>query len=249
MVEIAKLIEKIAPRNLRVLITGEPGTEKEEVARLIHESSPRADLPFEVFHLSARVSPSEIKTKLFGKGEGSTVIDLKRTSGLLDKVRGGTLFLNHVEYFISDPEPLKSVEARIVAGSNPTKEILDFFSEAIIALPPLRERTTDIPLLAGHYLEKFSEKYGKEVKSISPEVEEIFSNYEWPGNTEELKCLLERLVIIVPSDRITADDLPIDLLLKGPGAPGKDYLSLFRKKYTTAQGRTCLPAGRLEPAT
>ena len=237
MAEIAKLVDKVAGKDLRVLITGEPGTEKEEIARLIHESSPRAGLPFLSFDLSAR-TPS---TALFGAGTGTTTADLKKTPGIFEKVRGGTLFLNHIEYLPPELEPFKTVDTRLVAGSNPaepaerSKEVFDFFSEVLVALPPLRERVSDLPLLVSHYLEKFSEKYGKEMKDVPPEVDEIFSNYDWPGNTEELKCLLERLVITVPSDRITAADLPIDLLLKSGGPYGKDYLSSYQD---IAQGRT-----------
>jgi len=237
MIEITKIIEKIASKDLRVLILGEPGTEKEMVAELIHAGSPRAASPFRVYDLSAQLSPSEIRTNLFGMGKGSTTIELEKISGLFEEARGGTVFLNHIEYLPADLAAFQSVEARLIAGSNlaefpeKSRESFDFFSEVLINLPPLRERTSDLPLLIKYYLDKFSEKYGKEGMEISPEAEELFSNYAWPGNTRQLESLLERLVITAPAAKINATDLPLDLLLKSPGAPGSDYLSAFEKDY------------------
>lgn len=237
IIEITKIIEKIASKDLRVLILGEPGTEKEIVAELIHTGSPRAASPFRVYDLSAQLSPSEIRTNLFGMGKGSTTIELEKISGLFEEARGGTVFLNHIEYLPPDLTAFQTVEARLIAGSNlaefpeKSRESFDFFSEVLITLPPLRERTSDLPLLIKYYLDKFSEKYGKEGMEISPEAEELFSNYAWPGNTEELESLLERLVITAPDAKINTADLPFDLLLKSPGAPGSDYLSAFEKDY------------------
>lgn len=237
IIEITKLIDRIAPKNLRVLIVGEPGTEKEEASRAIHRQSTRADLPFLSFHLSARSSLPSVKAKLFGSEKGSTVYDLKKTAGLLEKVRGGTLFLNHIAYLGLEPELFKAADARLIAGSNlaaapeGSKEIFDFFSEALIVLPPLRERISDLPLLIDHFVEKFSTKYGKEIGGLAAEAEEILSNYDWPGNTEELSSVVERLVLNTSSEQIPAAELPVDLLLKSSGAPGSEYLSGFERIY------------------
>ena len=235
IIAIVKTIEKIAAKDLRVLISGEPGTEKEVVAALIHNSSPRSEYPFRSLHLSAQMPPSEIKTELFGGGKSSTIVDLEKTIGLFEEARGGTVFLNHIEYL---PANLfsTSLEVRLIAGSSvdlaeSSKELFDFFSEVFVTLPPLRDRISDLPLFINYFLERFSEKYGKEVRGVSSEVEEIFSNYAWPGNTAELESLFERLVITASSDQITIADLPIDLLLNSSGAPGSEYFSAFEKEY------------------
>jgi len=231
---IIKTAKAVAPKNSRVLILGEAGTEKEAVAEFIHSISPRADLPLRSISLSGKMSPAGIESRLFGSGTGSTTADLERRPGLLEEVRGGTLFINHVEYL--PPKPI-ATESRLIAGSSladlaeSSKEVFDLFSETLITLPPLRERLSDLPLLIEYFLEKFNEKHGKEVAELSPEAEELFSNYGWPGNTKELECVLERLVINASSQQITASDLPVDLLLKSSGAPGGEYLSQFEKSY------------------
>lgn len=231
---VIKIAKAAAPKNSRVLILGEAGTEKEAVAEFIHSTGPRADLSFRSISLSGKMSPAEIESRLFGSGTGSTTADLERSPGLLDEVRGGTLFIDHVEYL--PPKPI-TTESRLIAGSSlaglaeQSKEIFDSFSETLITLPPLRERLSDLPLLIEYFLEKFNEKHGKEVSEFSPEAEEIFSNYNWPGNIKELENILERLVITTSSRQITASNLPVDLLLKSSGAPGGEYLSQFEKSY------------------
>lgn len=224
---VMETIKKVAPKSTRVLILGEAGTEKETVAELIHAQSPRAELPLRLFSLSEKMSAAEIKVKLFGSAKGATTADLKKKAGLLDEVCGGTLFIDHVEYL---PPETFSTEVRLIAGSS-QPDLFDYFSETLIILPPLRERISSLPLLINHFLETFNEEYSKEVKEVAPEIEEILSNYSWPGNTEELKSLLERLVITAATDRITAADLPFDFLLKSGGAWGSDYSSLFEKEY------------------
>ncbi|MBI5078688.1 sigma-54-dependent Fis family transcriptional regulator [Candidatus Saganbacteria bacterium] len=237
IIEITKTIEKTASKSSRVLLLGEAGVEKEAVAALIHESGSRADRPFGLLNLLASMSVPEIKNRLFGSGKGSTTADLEKITGLFEEVGNGTLFLNHIEYFT--PEILASQPggACLIGGSeimdlaDKAKEIFDLFSETLITIPPLRKRISDIPLLLNHWLEEYSDKYGKETLSVSPEVEEIFSVYPWPGNTDELKSLLERLVITTASNQITPADLPLDFLIRYPEASGGDYFSAFEKKY------------------
>lgn len=233
---IFKTVKKIAAKNLRVLILGEPGTEKQAVAELIHENSSRSDRPLLTLDLTDSMTPAEIKNALFGLEKGSTTADLKKTPGLLDEVRGGTLFINHAEYLPPGLLAAQPLEARLIAGgpadlAERSKENFDYFSEVLLALPPLRERISDLPLLINHFLELFSEEYGKEITGLAPEVEEIFSNYAWPGNTAELKAVLSILVLKADSDRIKTADLPLDLLLKSPGSPGNDYFSVFENDY------------------
>jgi len=242
---IRKSIEDLSAKNLRVLILGEPGTEKETVVELIHEKGPRAELPLAYLPLSGKMSALEIKIKLFGAGGGLTTADLKRESGLLEEARGGTLFIDHIEFLPPDVLSAQTCDARLIAGSSQleladkSKELFDLFSEAIFVLPPLRERISDLPLLVEYFLGKFNEQYGREIDDVSNEAMEIFSNYAWPGNTQELAVLLERLVIITNSNKISQKDLPLDLLLKSGEVHGSDYLSLFEKEYIQKIYKEC----------
>ncbi|MBN3032800.1 MAG: sigma-54-dependent Fis family transcriptional regulator [Candidatus Saganbacteria bacterium] len=233
--EIFKLVKKVAPRDLRVLVLGEPGTEKAAVAELIHEESPRAALPFKSLALSAGQTATEIKSALFGREKGSTTADLQKQTGLIEAARGGTLFLDHLEHLPAGLLPQPG-EARLIAGGAPdlaerSKENFEFFSEALIVLPPLRERPADLPLLINHYLALYSEEYGKEVSGAAPEVEELFTGHSWPGNTAELEALIRLLVLKAETDRIQLTDLPIDLLRQSAGAPGGDLFSRFEDEY------------------
>ena len=233
---VFKTIKKIAPRGLRVLVLGEAGTEKAGVAELLHENSPRAEQPVRSLNLTAGLTATEIKTLLFGSSRGSTTADLKKQAGAIEETRGGTLFIDHVEYLPAGLLTNQSSEARLIGGGAPdlaerSKETFEFFSEALITLPPLRERLSDLPLLVNHYLALYGEEYGKEITGIAPEVEEIFSNYSWPGNTAELKALIKWLVLKAGGGRVQVADLPLDLLLKSSGAPGGEYFPLFEKTY------------------
>lgn len=232
-----KTIEKIADKNLRVLILGEAGVEKEAVAEIIHENSTRSTSPFLIFHLSEVMSAAEIKLKLFGKGKGTTVVDLQKTPGMFEAARGGTIFLNNIEHLPAELISLLPADVRLIAGSSRenllevSKENFDCFSEVIIDLPALRERISDLPLLANYFLRKYSDEHGRETPEIAPASLEALSNYCWPGNVAELEALVEKMVITVPSGQITPSDLPVDLLLNSSGSPGSEYISTFDQEY------------------
>ncbi len=233
--EVRRQVKAVAGRGQRVLVLGEPGTERAAVAELIHEASPRAELPFQSASLSGSLSAGEIKTLVFGSEQGTTTADLKKKSGLLEEARGGTVFLDHVEHL---PAGLFGgpLEARLVAGAGPdlaerSRENFEFFSEALITLPPLRERLADLPLLIDHYAALYGDEYGKELARVPAEIEEIFSAYDWPGNTAQLSAVIRVLVLKSAGGRLRAGDLPLDLLLGGPAAAGGDFFSSFEKTY------------------
>ena len=226
----------IAAKDLRVLILGEPGTERSAVAELIHEESPRAELPMRSLTLTHGMTAAVIKNLIFSSEKGSTTADLKKETGILDEVRGGTVFLDHVEYLPAGLFTGQTVESRLIAGGVPdladrSKETFEFFSAALITLPPLRERISDLPLLINHFAQLYSEEYGKEITGVAPEVEEIFGNYSWPGNTAELGAVIRNLVLKAETNRLKSHDLPLDLLLKSSGAAGAEYFSSFEKAY------------------
>ena len=232
---IRQKIKEVAAQSLRVLVLGEPGTERAAVAELVHEAGPRAELPLKSFNLSGSLSPLEIKNLVLGSEQGTTTADLKKISGLLEEARGGTVFLDHVEYL---PAGLFSrpTEARLVAGAGPdlaerSRENFEFFSEALITLPPLRERIADLPLLIEHFVERHAEEYGKEISKVAPEIEEVFSGYGWPGNTAQLSAVIRILVLNTADGHLKAEDLPLDLLLSGPAAAGGEFFSTFERTY------------------
>ncbi len=235
--EIKKLIEDIAPTNGRVLITGENGTGKELVARLIHEKSLRRHRRFAEINCAA-IPDELIESELFGYVKGAFTNALKDKKGKFLLADGGTLFLDEIGDMslktqakvlrvIEEQkfEPLGSTESisidtRIITATNKNLEIeiqrgtfredLYFRINVIpIYVPPLRERKEDIPLLAKHFLEEFSEEYGRKPREFTNDAIEKLTRYSWPGNVRELKNLIERLVIIVKGDKITEKDIPV----------------------------------------
>lgn len=234
--EIKKLIEDIAPTNGRVLISGENGTGKELVARLIHEKSLRRHKRFAEINCAA-IPDELIESELFGYVKGAFTNALKDKKGKFLLADGGTLFLDEIGDMslktqakvlrvIEEQkfEPLGSTESisidtRIISATNKDLELeiqkgtfredLFFRINVIpIHVPPLRERKEDIPLLAKHFLEEFSEEYGRKPKELTKDAMDKLMKYSWPGNIRELKNLIERLVIIVKDDKITAKDIP-----------------------------------------
>lgn len=234
--EIKKLTDDIAPTNGRVLITGENGTGKELVARLIHEKSLRKHKRFAEINCAA-IPDELIESELFGYLKGAFTNALKDKKGKFLLADGGTLFLDEIGDMslktqakvlrvIEEQkfEPLGSTESisidtRIIAATNKDLEVeikkgtfredLYFRINVIpIHVPPLRERKEDIPLLAKHFLEEFSEEYGRKPKELTNDVIEKLMRYSWPGNVRELRNLIERLVIIVKEDKITSKDIP-----------------------------------------
>jgi DNA-binding NtrC family response regulator len=237
LLEISRLIEKISSQDLRVLVLGEPGTEKETVASIIHHKSPRSDNPLRFLNLSSRMTAGEIRNRILGQGKGSTIVELERMNGLAEEARGGTLFINSAEYLPPMAEDLAAANLRLIGGSSVldladrSRELFNYFSEVLIVLPPLRERISDLPLLINYYLEVFNETYGREVKGVAPEVEDILSLHSWPGNIAELEGLLEKIMITIDSEQIGAENLPLDLLVKSAGTPGANYTSVFEQRY------------------
>ncbi|MGQ9673414.1 MAG: sigma-54-dependent transcriptional regulator [Candidatus Aminicenantales bacterium] len=230
-------IELAATSNGRVLISGENGTGKELVARLIHQQGQRREKRFVEVNCSA-VPEELMEIELFGFVQGALPHAHKDKKGKLLLADGGTLFLDEVgdlslkmqarliqaieeQHF----EPLGAAEAirfnaRIIAATSKSlrdlvakkmfREDLFFKLNVIpISLPPLRERVEDIPLLIDHFLRHFSAEYGKKPKSMSREAMNAFLKYVWPGNVSELMNVIERFVIMVQEEEITAAHLSL----------------------------------------
>lgn len=263
MREIRSQIEMAARSKSRVLITGESGTGKEIVAHLLHALSPRANKPF--VELNCAAIPHElIESELFGHEKGSFTGAFDQKKGKFELANGGTLFLDEIGdmSFNTQAKLLRvlegqsfqrvggskdiSVDVRVIAATNKDIEAMirdDKFRSDLffrlnvipVCLPPLRERGEDIPLLALHFLSLLAEEYGQPRKELSKEALEKLTTHDWPGNIRELRNLVERLVIMTPSETISniglegADTASDYFLIEGlklaKDAFEKDYIS------------------------
>lgn len=218
----------------RVLLIGETGTEKAGFARLL-------DPNCQVLSLSSDLPLSRIKTLLFGRDQGASTADLQSETGILERGKNGTIFIDNLELLPAELlTKLKSASftreggetkidftGRLIGGA---RKKIDSFADLEIALPPLRERPADIPLLLNFFLEQFNSLYGREVK-IELAAIEALSGYSWPGNIEELKQVVTRLVLGARGQTAGLNDLPLAILAK-EGRPAEgDYLAEFEKSY------------------
>jgi two-component system nitrogen regulation response regulator NtrX len=228
-------IEKVAATQARVLITGENGTGKELVARAIHARSPRSGKP--LVEVNCAAIPGElIESELFGHMKGSFTGAFADRAGKFEQAHGGVLFMDEVGDMslaaqakvlrvLQDGEVTRiggarriSVDVRVLAATNKNlmeeiqtgrfREDLFYRLNVVpIAVPPLRERRDDIPLLVAHFLDKLSQQDGIAPKTMSDDAIERLQGMEWPGNVRELRNTIERLLILVPSPRITLADV------------------------------------------
>jgi len=228
-----------APTNGRVLIYGESGTGKELVARALHAGSLRAGRAF--VEVNCAAIPEElIESELFGHRKGAFTGAAEDKVGKFQKGDGGTVFLDEVGDMSLRTqskvlrvleeqrfEPVGAgtaveVDVRVIAATNKNleEEITrgrfreDLFYRLNVIpfyVPALREKVEDIPLLADYFLAEFASAYGRRKKEMSPEALEVLEGYAWPGNVRELKNLVERLVIMVPQQRIEARHLPPEI--------------------------------------
>jgi two-component system nitrogen regulation response regulator NtrX len=237
MEEIRRLISIVAPKNATVLITGENGTGKENVARQIYQSSSRNHKPFIAINCAA-IPEDLIESELFGYDKGAFTGAISSKKGKFELAHEGTLFLDEIgdmslktqskvlrviqEQSIERLGSDSSIEidVRIIAATNKDleKRIQEgLFREDLyyrlsvipMKIPPLRERKEDILFIAQHYLEYFCKEFGISLKKFSPQAEIRIKEYTWPGNIRELKNLMERLSIVVSSEVIEEEDLPL----------------------------------------
>ena len=239
MRDIFAMIEKVAPLDCNVIIQGESGTGKEMVARALHQRSNRREQPFVSFNCGG-FTEELIANELFGHEKGAFTGAAETKIGLLEAANKGTVFLDEIGQMppsmqvkllrfaeertvlrVGGVSPL-AVDVRLIAaGNQDLKDLVkaqrfreDLFyrlNVVRIALPPLRDRTDDIPLFIRHFLEKYGRAFGKTVTGISEDVLEILIGYPFPGNVRELENIIERAVALCDGDEITVRDLPSDL--------------------------------------
>jgi two-component system response regulator PilR (NtrC family) len=238
---IYRLIEQVAPSRSTVLIYGESGTGKELVAQAIHRRSTRAEHPFVVVN-SHNIPTELLEDNLFGHIRGAFTGASAAKQGLVEVADGGTVLFDEISTVAPDVQakllrviqekeflPLGAVESRkvdvrILAATNEDlielvaqgrfREDLYYRLNVIrINLPSLRERIHDVPLLVGHFLEKYSEENDKNVRRVSTEVLERLMSYGWPGNVRELENVVERAVVMATGELLERATLPEAVVL------------------------------------
>lgn len=237
MVEIAKVIGQVAATDASVLITGESGTGKELIAKSIYKNSLRSDKPFLSVNCAA-LPETLLESELFGHEKGSFTGAYARKLGKFEICNGGTIMLDEIADMspltqskvlrvlqeqeferVGGNETIK-VDVRIIAATN--KSLVNLIKEnqfrvdlfyrlkvVSIYLPPLRERREDIPLLIEHFIKRYSEETGKDIKGVSKEAMERLKNYIWPGNVRELENNVHSAVVMAKSDFLTPEHFPI----------------------------------------
>jgi DNA-binding NtrC family response regulator len=240
MLEVYNLIEKIAVTDSTVLISGESGTGKEIAARAIHFHSGRRERPFVSINCGA-LPENLLESELFGHVKGSFTGAIATKKGMFETAEKGTLFLDEVGEMspwtqvkllrtLQDKRIRRvggtdeiPIDVRIIGATNQNlknrievgkfREDLFYRLNVIsLELPPLRKRKEDIPLLVSHFLNKYCDKMGRNLKRMAPRVMKVFESYSWPGNVRELENIIERIIAIEERETITESSLPEELL-------------------------------------
>ena len=239
LIDVLREVDQVAPADSTALIIGETGTGKELIARAIHDRSGRKNRALVKVNCGA-ISAGLVESELFGHIKGAFTGALANRDGRFKVADGGTIFLDEVGELPLETqvkllrvlqeqefEPIGSsktvkVDVRIIAATNRDLSVavaegkfrrdlyyrLNVFP---IAVPPLRERVADVPLLVSFFLQKFAKKFGKPVKKVSQETMQRLVNYTWPGNIRELQNVIERAILLSPGDalQLAADFCPI----------------------------------------
>ena len=264
MQEVFDTVRQVSASRATVLIQGESGTGKELVARAIHRLSPRAKGPLISVHCAA-LSTTLLESELFGHEKGAFTGANERRAGRFEMSDGGTLFLDEISEIdasvqvkilrvleerrferVGGSTPI-DIDVRLVAATNKDLRAMvadgkfreDLFFRlfvVVITLPPLRERSGDIPLLAQHFINVYAKDNGKTIEGLTPDAMDVLSSYAWPGNVRELRNTIERMVVMARGNRLTVRDLPQQVRENAPAStpssPGRGYLSLEETEKT-----------------
>lgn len=236
MHEVLDMVGQVASSSATVLLQGESGTGKELIAKTIHQSSPRANASMVTVHCAA-LTPTLLESELFGHEKGAFTGAHERRMGRFEQAQGGTLFLDEIGEidatlqikllrFLGErtfervgSSKTLTADVRLIAATN--KNLMElvkaggfredlFFRLRVVEiwLPPLRDRTGDVPLLAQNFLKEFASQNNKNVTALSNDAMEVLQRYRWPGNVRELRTAIEHAVVLCRGDRITPRDLP-----------------------------------------
>ena len=245
MREVNALVAKVAPTEATVLVVGETGTGKELVARAVHRISPRGTRPFVAINCAA-LTETLLESELFGHERGAFTGAIAQKRGKLEIAEGGTVFLDEVGDMtpalqakllralqereierVGGTRTLR-IDIRVVAATNRDlaraieagefrEDLFYRLNVVTIALPPLRNRKEDIPLLAAYFLRRHAEKARKQLQGFSSEARECLLRYDWPGNVRELANAVERAVVLAAADLVLPEDLPSSLVEASSG--------------------------------
>ncbi|MBT4503052.1 MAG: sigma-54-dependent Fis family transcriptional regulator [Gemmatimonadetes bacterium] len=256
MTQIFDSIRKIADSNINVLISGASGTGKELIARSIHVNSRRGGRPFVALNCGA-LPEHLVESEIFGYERGAFTGAARPKPGLLETAHGGTFFMDEIGELPASLQVKflrvlqdgkfrrlgstqeREVDVRLICATNQELEKRleegDFREDLYyrintftIAIPPLKERRDDIPLLAGHFLQKYGEQNQKFIEVISMEAMELLRNHEWKGNVRELEHVIERALVLASDDNIQVEDLPqnIQAVAAEENVPPRAYMDL-----------------------
>ena len=244
MQEVFRTIGRLSRSDISVLITGETGSGKEVVARVLHEHSPRARGPFVAINTAA--IPAELlESELFGHEKGAFTGAHSRRVGRFEEAAGGTLFLDEIgdmplalqtrllrvlaegDYYRVGGRDLLKADARVIAATHQDlqekieagtfrEDLYHRLNVINIGLPPLRDRTEDIAILSRRFLADVAGELGLEEKRLRPETIRVLENYNWPGNVRQLLNLCRQLCVMAPGEQIFPEDLPAEV--QGQGA-------------------------------
>lgn len=261
--EVLETVRQVAPSKATVLITGESGTGKELIARALHQLSPRARQPLVAVHCAGL--PRElIESELFGHEKGAFTGAHERRIGRVEQAQGGTLFLDEIGEIdaaiqikllrflgertferVGSGKTLMA-DVRLVTATNKNLEELvqsGLFREDLyfrlkvveIRLPPLRDRSGDIPLLTQNFLREFARENDKKVNALAAEALEALMKYRWPGNVRELRTAIEHAVVFCRGEKITLRDLPPGVRADGAAPAAAEAARLLTQNDLTVQ--------------
>ena len=271
MDEVFRILGRVARTDTTVLLRGESGTGKGLIARVIHESSPRAQAPFLTVTCTA-LQETLLESELMGHERGAFTDAKERKKGLFELAHGGTLFLDEIgdvppsfqaklltlleeksfrrvggtEDLRADVRILvathRDLEQRVKEGKF-RQDLFYRLNVVPVTVPPLREREGDVPLLVQHFLERYATEFGSPVRSISREALDVLEAYPWPGNVRELRNAVERMVLLARDETLGREDLPAEIGGTRAGAAGVPSV-----QGGAADGAFALPPGGVDLA-
>ncbi len=249
MLKMFDLVESVAPSRVTVLVQGPSGTGKSLIAKVIHQRSGRGDKPF--VEVSCGALPETLlESELFGHVRGAFTGAVANKAGKFKAAHGGTLFLDEIsaaspalqtkllrvlqthQFEPVGSNKTETVDVRVVLASNSNldaevkagrfREDLYYRVNVVtVEMPPLADRVGDVPLLARHFLNRFSADMARMITDFEPDAMQVLMAYSWPGNVRELENVIERGVVLCKGRHITVDDLPPKLLAAAAASPGQ----------------------------
>ncbi len=248
MQRVFNMLRQVSPTQATVLILGESGTGKELVANALHTNSRRRDKRFVAVNCAA-LTQGLIESELFGHVKGAFTGAVAAKDGLLVAADGGTMFLDEVGDMPLETQAkllrvlenrevqpvggtgLRKVDIRLVAATNRDlremveegkfrEDLLFRLQVVTLELPPLRERTGDVPVLIDHFIQHFAKEHDRDVRGISPEARTLLVRYDWPGNVRELQNVTNNMVVLAQGEVLSEDDVP-EQVKRGAASPSR----------------------------